>query len=241
MQISALWSEVEGLLGVKVLPSEQDAHNDALLVLTEFVAQSYPNLHLVEIKAAYRLHAKGDLGVESYTLNPLQFGKVMKAYFGWKQQKMAKINNLEPVQIESETLQIESGQESLIWSLIEKSFWVVESGKFYFDAGNILYDFLDSKGYIKFTTERKKKFMADAVEERRSDLMRVKTERTSLGEIMKAQAILDSYHVGQEKPVEEAAIVKNMAKRIAYQNFLVDLLEAGMSVEDIKNQVHADQ
>ena len=243
-QITALLDDIVGLLGVKILPSEKDSHSDAMLVLTEFVAQSYPNLHAAEIKAAYRLHAKGDLGVESYTLNPLQFGKVMKAYFDWKTIKMAKIVNGGLLEIEAPAaLPTEAEYEAQVWQLIERSFEIVCNDKYYEDFGNVLYDFLDKKGVINLSVERKKQCYVEAIQQHEREL-RAKAERNvyrskneeyvPIGKIVEASKLLDKY-IEKKIPDTEEGVLKAIAKRIAYHNFLTDCRIAGISIEDLKD------
>ncbi|UHG91791.1 hypothetical protein [Spirosoma oryzicola] len=168
----SLWNELTLLLELKVKESELQYHRQKMKAMTAYMQQEYPKWTLGEVLLAYRLGVKSLLPdkdgqpLEMFAeLNPRSIGKVLNAYEQFKREELGR--NPAPAAkpaglLPEPTAPSQQQQDRSNAQLFRFACLALEKGREYRDHGNLLYDWLDSKGLIPFEKERKWAFMKQA-------------------------------------------------------------------------------
>lgn len=152
------------LLGIKILPDEQDAFNQQAKELAAFVQNNYRNRRKEEVLQAYTMLVMGKLGVEAYReLNPASFGAVMKAYDEATRADRAKISETLNALPEPETRKpSEAELEILFQKTLADAGAMVKKGAVFLDYGNYLYEELLARNMVSWTVEDEDAAIAEA-------------------------------------------------------------------------------
>lgn len=182
------------------------------------IKEKYPSLRDKEIKTIFENGVMGLYG-EYMGLSRRTFNQFLKAYYMSEQRQKAVREHLErmdgdkiePTEQEKENICIENALRA--WEVFKKD------GQFA-DIGNVVYNFIDRRGLIKFDASTKNKFMvrAEAIVKANQhlkavtgDLFVIQATRKALAEIEAGQGI---------------ELIKAEAKRIALNEFFNHLKES---------------
>ena len=230
-QLSLLWTKVCALLGIRVSPEKRVEFENDLFEFTGYIQEEYPNLYLNEIFTAYKLAVKRELGIEVLipVLAPTYFGEVWKSYTNYRHNTLKPLVRKQAfLQAAQETTAAPSPEEheKTLRELFAKAFETSKQGKRYYDAGNLLFDWLLSKDLIFFSQERIDGFFARASDELKKEAERGKKETSLIGEIAKYKKMFEDAENAASKSVEIRA------KHIAFDVLLKEVFELGISTED---------
>lgn len=152
------------LLGMKIAPGDEKAFEDGMDELWTFIQRNYQYRTHEEIRQAYEWLVTGKLGIEVFReLNPVAFGRVMKAYDDATRQDRAfiseKINALpEPGQSQPSAEEL----DLIFEKSLQEARSMVETGATFFDYGNYLYGELEARKMASWTKAEKKAAMEEA-------------------------------------------------------------------------------
>lgn len=171
-------------------------------------------LTITEIEMAFKKGCKKDYG-EYYGLN-------YKTYIGWinayrnEQSRANAINAIDKAKKELEPKPKELSEEekeAIVKNGVLQKWEDYKSGKPFDDTGNVAYNYLDRKGLIKFTAEKKKAFMELAKKQNKEDAILKKCP--TIGSVL-----------------EEANIITT-AKKIALFEYFGGLVEVGEDLDKL--------
>ncbi|UFH52524.1 hypothetical protein [Spirosoma sp. KNUC1025] len=233
-------NNLQWLLGVNTTKQSQADNDRNLLKFSAFLVAKKPHLTLEEIELAYELACDGELDVDVFpVLNPLHFGRVMKAYQSYRASRtdlMQPIRNglaqPEPTQVDSEAIMIESLRLAL--NAVKENGGVA-------DYGNALYDWLDGKGLIPFDNARKWEFMNEAVEKVKNDAVDRLNNRTlhKSQKLFIRDTLKDFLNDAFTKSTQDR--IKVMAKYLALNALLADLVDMNYTAEEYLSEALTPQ
>lgn len=233
------------LLSIKIVDDDQikKQHVALLKALTAYMKDEYPSYTTSELLLAYRLGVKCKLpGKDGEPLdmfpelNPRQVGRVLHAYEQFKREELSKcpapkkaIAGLLPEYVPSQSEQDKSNAQ-----LFGFAYKAAENKRQYDDLGNLIYNWLDSKGLIPFNKDRKWEFMHQAQEAVRKEEigfgvtgnMQQHKDARNMAELIKQAQELQRVH----EPIKDRIATK--AKQIAFNTLLRDLIEIGTTPDE---------
>ncbi len=232
-QFSTLWNRVAALLGIKVAPENRNEFENEILEFTAYVCEEYPDLYLNEIYKAYRLAVKRELDIETLipVLAPTYFGVVWKAYTTYRDSHLRPLYKKQYFLEEAreKPAPTPEEQEKMLRDLFAKALEMSKSGQNYYDAGNLLFNWLLEKDLIFFSQERIDGFFARASQELQAEAKRAKQSTTILGEVVKYNKMLEDARNQDSAPV----IIR--AKHISFNVLLKEVIELEIGVDDYLN------
>lgn len=232
-QLSKLWDEVIRLLGIRIEKDQQKSFNDDLLHLTSFVVEEYPDVYIEEIRKAYRLAVKQELGIEVIipALAPRYFGEIWKAYERYKGRELeqSRINRTAKAVEKERPIPTEEEQTKALEDLFCLAVERAKQGFAYYDAGNLLYDFLVKRGLLFFSEERTVGFRIKAKEELTAELTKKSNNTSLIGEVVNSSQSRISIENDQSSSID------TRAKHIAFRTLIRDIIELGMDGREYLN------
>lgn len=214
------------LCGFEKLPDEKQD-----MVLIGFIREHFSDITLTDIKTAFELGISGETGVNMkhyHNFNSIYFSDVINAYKRYKRSR----KELAPKLIESPEMTPKQERDTTtswlnnhVFPRIEKFF---KTGVYDLpDYANTLYNYLDKRKIIPFSTERKSQIKEKAVEqllmEFRIEKIAKPDERSQIGNV-----ITDILMGGKDTD----GLVKTRAKKMALKIFLTKCKE--MEIDIIK-------
>ncbi|WP_155297272.1 hypothetical protein [Spirosoma aerolatum] len=241
------------LLSMKV--ENKDAaiaqHKEVLKALTAYVKTEYPGVTTGDLLLAYRLGVKCKLPgkdgepLEMFAeLNPRSIGKVLHAYEEFKREQLT----LNPAPTKStagllpEYVPSQQQQDRANAQLVRFAYLAQQQGRDYNDHGNLLYNWLDSKGLIPFNRERKWEFMKQAQE-------RIRAEEAGHGATGNMQEHKDARALAGllKQATEQGQLylpqkdrITTKAKQIAFIELLKDMIEFDQTPDELLNSILTD-
>lgn len=162
-----------------------------------------------EIQIAFNNGYKKKYG-EFYGLNNATYFGWVNAYT-WSESRLKAKKTIENGKKIEEVKLTEQEKEEIVKNGVLKMFEDFKKGLDIFDSGNVVYDYLDKKGHITFTKERKLEIYK-SVEERIKNATLMTKERTQSIEKLLLSAL-------------EPNKLKSEAKREALKQYFADLVE----------------
>lgn len=187
------------------------------MVLLDYMKTNIKNYSILDIKNAFTLYVQGKLDYHDphfQNFSVLFLENVLQSYRRYvvnlPKQNLYKPNP-EPSQAERERIMIEA---------CKREFEIVKGGNIAFDFGNCVYDYLSKKGHIRFTNERKEKFMQMAKSRLMSDAYK-KQNGTKVQDAIRA---IES-NKGNNIVVE--------AKKLALTEYFKQMIEMEIDINEI--------
>lgn len=155
--MEAMWNRVVFLLGITVYEDELKAHVAQMTLMSGWLRVNYPELTCEEVCLAYDLACQRQLKIEELfsILTAKHVGIVLNAYRQFTSNDM-EINrvfvqqlllNNEPVQPTAEEI------NQLMETELTQAIAHTKEGKFYYDTGNGLFDWLYNQQRISLTED----------------------------------------------------------------------------------------
>jgi hypothetical protein len=209
--------------------AEMENFNILLVSVIEMLAEKHQYASINEVCKAILYGSLGEFkkGQEALYLSATNIHLWIKDYLNEKKlpafAKKARLPIPEKMEL------TEKEKEEILINGLKSKFEKFKTGEFS-DIGNASYEYLDSRGLIPFTVERKRQFMEQAVQEIKSSK---KAERAVVGQMdmFKINKFLKDLEAGQKK--QDIVIA---AKKIALRTLFTDLLEMGEDIETLLNQ-----
>jgi len=197
------------------LPSEAERN-----VLFDYVLRSDFNYSNLDIKNAFILYTQKKL---DYTESHFQFFSVLFLENVMQSYKRYIINLPKPqpkpiVQEEPSPAEI----EAIMYQAFIREYETVKRGEKAIDYGNAVYEWMDKKGLIKFSAQRKMKFYQQAINNLKSQAYKNRT----------ANLVQDTMRAIE---VNKGDIVVTEAKKIALTVFFQEIIELDMDINEIFN------
>ncbi|GAB3881432.1 hypothetical protein [Spirosoma agri] len=147
-----MWDQITVLLGIKVEEKDLEAHIEEIAATTAWLQENYgEKLTCEEIVNAYNLACQRNLKLKELfgLISPKHVGDVLDAYRTYVREDL-EINRVfaQQLLLDQEPRQTEEEITAFMESALEKARAEVAAGKFYFDAGNGLFDWLYQNGRI---------------------------------------------------------------------------------------------
>lgn len=183
----------------------------------------FKGLTLKEVELALTNGVKGDYG-EYYGLNIRSFNKFLNAYTFSEERGRAieagrnRIDSSKQITAKGSITKEENERisiENAIYTFVE-----YKQTRECFDPGNCVYDFLDKRSLISFSSAEKWGFMEEAKKQR-------EMERKFLGKTMLISDVMEKQ--------QEGGIVVAYAKKIALKRYFGDLVKSGVELQTILN------
>lgn len=197
-----------------------------MTMLLEDIIKYFGTLTMSEITQAFRLGTMGEFG-EWFGLNNKTYLQWCKGYMGW--QKRTEANKKQMVYNAELNKPKELTQDEKDKIIADGVLIVFEEFKktgFIYDAGNVTYNYLDSKGLIPFTVDRKKEIVKLAEAQVRIALTDKMAAAISQIERAAFKSELGSISYKDEK-------VRTECKRIGLNIFFKELIETGTELKDL--------
>jgi hypothetical protein len=102
-------------------------------------------------------------------LNPRSIGKVLNAYELFKREELNRNPAVQPAALLAAPIPSQEQQDIMNANLFRMAYLAAEQKREYRDLGNLIYDWLDSKGLVTFSPTRKWDFMKQAQEKIRQE------------------------------------------------------------------------
>lgn len=197
--------------------------------LHDTLVKYFYTLTMSEITQAFRLGTMGEFG-EWFGLNNKTYLQWCKGYLGWQKRIEA---NKKQMAFQNEFNKpkelTQSEKEKIIAEGVLIVFKEFKKTNFVYDAGNVTYNYLDSKQLIPFNIERKKEIVKLA--EAKVRLLITDKMAVAISEI--ERAALKNKLCSMSSKDEE---VRSECKRIGLNIFFKELVETGTELSDlIKN------
>lgn len=161
-----MWTKIAFLVGLKVNESNQQEAGNNIVLMTQYVQKHYPNVTIQEMELAHELAIKGELPLKPKDdfkvfsmITPVQVSAILQRF---QQYKTAQLKPVFTQGIFDEPpLPPPTPEELDVFHLemLCKAFGAVNEGTVYMDWGNVLYDALDAKGLIYYSTPEKYEFL----------------------------------------------------------------------------------
>lgn len=186
-----------------------------------------PQLRLSEIETAFRKGTRGMYG-EYHGGSVATFNKFILGYLSSGEREQIIKKQRMPEKEEKPTK--EQWDEKCTMRLKE-AFEAVKKGQFWDDPGCYLYNWLDDKNLIPFSTDKKKQFMIEARQKLISEQQNNKAEEANPYKLSVISMYLREIQKGNHK---DRVIV--MAKKIALNTLIRDNIELGYEYKDFLNE-----
>lgn len=197
-------------------------------MLLEDIIKYFGTLTISEITQAFRLGTMGEFG-EWFGLNNKTYLQWCKGYLGWQKRIEA---NKKQMAFQNEFNKpkelTQSEKEKIIAEGVLIVFKEFKKTNFVYDAGNVTYNYLDSKQLIPFNIERKKEIVKLA--EAKVRLLITDKMAVAISEIERA-ALKNKLCSISSKDEE----VRSECKRIGLNIFFKELVETGTELSDLIN------
>ncbi|WP_129606843.1 PASTA domain-containing protein [Spirosoma sordidisoli] len=241
-ELDGLVKEIVFLLGLR--SADADATAKQLLHMTAYLRKRYHQTPTAEIRRAYQLYVEGELGLEPIRIfDAISLNQIMRAY--WKHR--GKI--LHPL-IEGQKLLPSAERpeptpdqiEAIMRQSLEDAYQRLRAKETVTDHGNAIYEWLDAKGLIPFTPERKQAIFKQALTAlqqhhawsaattRHNPTGRAEARR--LADVFKKTQLADGPPLTGE-PLEEA---RRYAKQLAFILLLAEWIDAGVKPAEVLDQ-----
>lgn len=187
------------------------------------VITRFKSLTLQEVDIALTNGVKGDYG-EYFGLNVKSFNKFLNAYTFSEERGRAieagrnRIDSSKQITAKGSITKEENERISIENTLY--TFNEYKQTKECFDPGNCVYDFLDRRNLISFSSTEKWGFMEEAKKQREREIK-------FLGKTMLISDVMEKQ--------QEDGIVVAYAKKIALKRYFGDLVKSGVELQTILN------
>ncbi|WP_338871773.1 hypothetical protein WBJ53_26260 [Spirosoma sp. SC4-14] len=153
-----MWNEVTILLGIKLDERDLDIHIAEVAACTAWLQANYgEKLTCEEVVAAYNLACQRILKIDELfsLLSPKHVGIVLAAYNNYLREDL-EVNRVfaQQLLIESERKQTPEEITAFMENALELAKAEVREGKFYFDAGNGIFDWLYQNGRLTINDDQ---------------------------------------------------------------------------------------
>ena len=212
----------------QVLSSE-----DAIPVLDSIVPDIknyFSSLTIEEVKVAFKRGLLKDYG-DYFGLNP-------KTFLGWLKSYMASANRAEvktKIKMHNEEQLTEEEKEKIVVDGVYKCWEEFKEKGVVYDFGNATYNYLDRKGIIPFTVERKWQIYRE-VKERL--ISQAKEKRAKVKDVLDKRNFDELIYALTSETGNEKDTLKFESRREALKIFFTDLLEMG---EDLKELIKTNK
>ncbi|QHV96326.1 hypothetical protein GJR95_15435 [Spirosoma endbachense] len=227
-ELELMWNHVIFRLGVKVAPKDLNTHVFELSVLNDWILQHYGSrLTTEEVKVAYDLACTQKLAIEELfsILSPKHVGIVLESYLRYTKEDL-EINRVftQQLLIENEKEQTPEEINAFMESALKQAKEEVDAGKFYFDAGNGLFDWLLLNGRITIDEDQADHFYNKAKQQLPNLLDREKSNVTpgDTGKRSQLEKLIEQLEMGKFGNDHEAR-VQSYAKRLFLNHYLKTL------------------
>jgi hypothetical protein len=197
-----------------VLAGQTPEKRDIVVICIEIASdlkKRYKNMTLSEVDYALNCGVRGDYG-EYYGINVVSINKWLKTYYNSDERREAQRSIISSrMALPQKTELTEDEKRKITIKACAEAWALAKSGKYVKDRGNPVYNFLDEKGEIQFTSEEKQVFM-----------QRAKTELEAEARKYACNAIQPlSYFLDR---ITEHGIIAR-AKRIALNEFFTRMIQ----------------
>lgn len=184
------------------------------------------HLRLFEIVNAFKKGTRGMYG-EYHGGSVATFNKFILGYLssGEREQIVKKERKQENIEMDKPTP--EQWDEKCT-DRLKQAFNAVKNGEYWDDPGNYLYNWLDEKGLIPFSTERKKQFMSKAKDKLIAEQKDNKIKETDFHKI----GVISKYIRDIESGNQNQRVIV-MAKKIALNTLIRESIELGKEYKDL--------
>lgn len=154
-QLFDYYKDLATLSGVKETPSK-----DLLINLCEFTFDNFQNISIPEIKKAFSMAFANKLNIENVEnygqMTPQWIGKIIHAYVEKRNKELIIYNReLERLKQQKEDIITNKESDKIFSQGIIEHFNSYKKDKKFYDIRGLNYDWLERKGYIKLSAERK--------------------------------------------------------------------------------------
>lgn len=202
------------------------AINITINSLHDIMVKYFYTLTMSEITQAFRLGTMGEFG-EWFGLNNKTYMQWCKGYLGWQKRIEA---NKKQIAFQNELNKpkelTQSEKDKIVSDGVLVVFYEFKRTGFVYDAGNVTYNYLDSKGLIPFTIERKKEIVKLAEAKVRLSITDKMASALSEIERNALKSKLGSVSLKDNE-------VRSECKRIGLNIFFKELVETETELKDL--------
>jgi hypothetical protein len=204
----------------KIFEKEMD-FNSFIASLVSMLAEKHPFLTLDELSKAILYGSIGEFKKEQETLylSVANINSWIKCYLEQKKQPLMIKNKPELKEKEL----TENEKEEIIKNGIKRRFQEFKETGDCDDFGNVGYEYLDKKGLIFFTADRKKEFMKQAEENIKRE-KKMQISKSTPVEVRDINKFLITLETNKNPIITEA-------KKIALKTFFAELIEMDEGLE----------
>jgi hypothetical protein len=204
---------------------------DRGIMQQQIVADLYDRFSFFTLKEVENAFYMGSRGLLKSKPEEVVFMSIAQVYQWLYMYRVQVKREAMKKQIEFEAKQEEQDKEKKIsenvrmtLQMIREQYELYLEGKEPHDPINVLYDFMDKRGLVKLSDDRKKEIYKQATELYKNTL-----PRSTVADFMHSRKILSEMEQGTSRI---KATLKGKAKELALKEVFQDIKESGMTIEE---------